>query len=255
MSTLRRPGWLFPVCRYTADHLVDLGIRRQRIRVIHNGVDCERFRPDAGRSAPVSPATGPRVLFVGRFTMVKGIGTLIGAIPKIVREVPDVRFQFTGKTPPQLEEWFAPSAELRAHLEFLGYVPDEALPTLYAQATVAVAPSLYDSFPFSVLEAMASGAPIAASAVGGIPEAISDDEEGLLVEPGSAEQLARAVVRLLRDPALRARVGARARLRAETEFTWPKTARATLDGYRQALDTSPGRTKAGTAPGEPRSPV
>ncbi|MGA8302517.1 MAG: glycosyltransferase family 4 protein [Thermoplasmata archaeon] len=240
-STLHRPGLLFPVCEYTGNHLVELGIRRDRIRVIHNGIDTERFRPDrAAPSGPGAESGRPRVLFVGRFTLVKGIGTLVGAIPRIVREIPSVRFQFTGRVPAQLDTSFSLSPELRSHLEFLGYVPDESLPALYASATVAVAPSLYDSFPFSVLEAMASGTPLVASRVGGIPEALTGEDDGILVDPGNSDMLADSLIALLGDPERRRRMGARARTRVMTHFTWPGTARATNDGYREALATAAG---------------
>ena len=181
---------------------------------------------------------GPTVLFVGRFTAHKGIGTLVQAIPCVVRAVPLVRFQFTGKVPAQLDSSFSLPPALRGHLAFLGYVPDENLPALYSSATVVVAPSLYDSFPFSVLEAMASGAPLVASRVGGIPEAIVSGEEGLLVEPGSAEMLAEAIIDLLTNPERARMLGARARSRAVHEFTWQRTARATHEGYREALNVA-----------------
>ncbi len=235
-SALSHPGRLFPVCQYTADHLIGLGISPNRIRVIHNGVDTDRFRPGiAPEGIPADGRRGPTVLFVGRFTLVKGIGTLVQAMPRIVREVPDVTFEFTGKMPAQLTRTFALPPELRAHLHFHGYVPDEQLPAVFSGATVIVAPSLYDSFPFSVLEAMAAGAPIVASRVGGIPEAITSGQEGVLVEAGSPDALAEAVVGLLKDPDRRKRLGTAARRKAATVFTWPATARATLEGYREEL--------------------
>ena len=235
-STLNRPGLLFPVCRFTAHHLVQLGIPPDRVRVIHNGVDSDRFRPNVVHGeAAAAPGAGPTVLFVGRFTLVKGIGTLVQAIPRIVRAFPDVTFQFTGKMPAQLTEVVPLAPEFRHHLRFLGYVPDEQLPVLFSTATIVVAPSLYDSFPFSVLEAMAAGAPLVASRVGGIPEAITSGEEGILVEPAASDQLADAIIALLGDPTRRTRLGTAARRRAVTEFTWSATARATLDGYREAI--------------------
>ncbi|MGI0130971.1 MAG: glycosyltransferase family 4 protein [Thermoplasmata archaeon] len=238
-STLRHPGLLFPVCEYTANHLVARGLGRDRIRVIHNGVDSERFRPiEPPGSAPVPPPTGPRVLFVGRFSLIKGIATLLQVIPRVLQAVPSVTFQFTGKVPPRFDEQYPLSPAVRRHLEFLGYVPDDSLPDLYRRATVMVAPSLYDSFPFTVLEAMASAAPIVASRVGGIPEAIKSGEEGMLVEPGSPEALGQALVTLLQDPSARRRLGARARDRAIREFTWPQVARATYAGYREAVDAA-----------------
>jgi glycosyltransferase involved in cell wall biosynthesis len=247
-SALHHPGLLFPVCQYTGDHLVEIGLEKERIRVIHNGVDTDRFRPDAPPAlSPVPEPTGPTVLFVGRFTLIKGIGTLIRAIPGVVAAVPSVKFRFTGKVPPEFAGELALSPDLRGHLEFLGYVPDDSLPALYASATVVVAPSLYDSFPFTVLEAMASGAAIVSSRVGGIPEAIRNGEEGILVEVGSADELANALVALLKDPELRQRLGSRARSTAMTRFTWPGAARATYAGYREALGDRP-PVSAPTAP-------
>lgn len=234
---LARPGWLFPVCRFTADHLVQHGVSPDRIRVVHNGVDTERFHPRATSSAQAPPATeAPHVLFVGRITLMKGIGILIDAAPKVIEAVPEVRFQLVGQPPPGFGEWLRTfPRDLQRRFEFLGFVPVEQLPNLYSDATVVALPSLADSFPFSVLEAMAAGAPIVASRVGGIPEAIRHEEEGLLVDVGSSSGLAEAIIGLLRDPGKRRRLSANARERARTEFTWARAAQATYEGYRTAI--------------------
>lgn len=237
-STLNHPGLLFPVCRFMGDQLVGLGVRPDRIRVIHNGVDTELFRPDTSPgSALSSDAVPPKVLFVGRFTLAKGIGTLLQAMPRIVRAVPDVTFEFTGGMPVELSDAFSLPPEIRSRLRFLGYIPHEEIPALFRAATVIVAPSLRDSFPFAVLESMATGAALVASRVGGIPEAIRSGVEGVLVDPGNSDQLADALIELLQNSDRRAGLGTAARRRAVTQFTWGATARATLEGYREAIAT------------------
>ena len=94
----------------------------------------------------------------------------------------------------------------------------------YAQAACFALPSRAEAFPISILEAAAFGLPVVASRVGGIPEIISSEAFGFLVEPDNEEELAAALARLMADPQLRRRLGDGLRSFVSTEFTWRKAA-------------------------------
>jgi glycosyltransferase involved in cell wall biosynthesis len=117
----------------------------------------------------------------------------------------------------------------------LGTRPPEEMPAAYADAEVFCLPSWWEAMPLSVLEAMAAGLPVVASAVGGLPEMVSDGETGFLVAPGDAAGLGDALARLVADPALRARMGAAGRRRARERFDLPGFAAAHLALYQREL--------------------
>lgn len=119
---------------------------------------------------------------------------------------------------------------------FPGFVPHEELPLWYHGADVFVYPSQYEGFGMPVLEALASGTPVITSNVSSLPEAAAD--AALLIDPGSPEQLAEALVRVLRDQALREEMKTRG-IKHAHQFTWDRTAQVTAESYRHAL-VSPG---------------
>ena len=116
-------------------------------------------------------------------------------------------------------------------------ISDDELAVLYAEAQVAVVPSLYEGFSLPAIEAMACGVPLVATTGGALPEVVgADGETGLLVTPDDAEALASAIGRILDDDALAARLGEGGRRRVLGRFTWEATARGTAEQYRWVLD-------------------
>lgn len=120
-------------------------------------------------------------------------------------------------------------------VRFLGTLPRSELPSWYQRASIFVAPSFWDNSPNTIYEAMACGAPVVATRVGGIPELVDDGETGLLVPPSDEHALAAALIALLGDPARRERMGKCAREKAVAKFALEKIAGATLDFYQRAL--------------------
>ena len=113
----------------------------------------------------------------------------------------------------------------------LGFVSHDELERLYDRAAVVVLPSYREGLPLCVLEAMAHGRPVVATAVGGIPQLVEDGRTGLLVEPGDAEALRSALERLLSDPELRRRMGRAARARVQRMCSWERVTDETLAAY------------------------
>ncbi|MBG0775742.1 MAG: glycosyltransferase [Desulfovibrionaceae bacterium] len=121
----------------------------------------------------------------------------------------------------------------------LPYLKGARLRDLFLAADVLVYPSLADNHPLVILEAMACGLPVAASAVGGVPEQVRHGETGLLAAPGDRAALAEAAATLLADPALARRLGETARATGATRFTYRRMARGYLPLYRRALGLDP----------------
>jgi glycogen synthase len=233
------------------------GVPPERIRVIHNGIDLQQYRPtpDPATLAEfgIDPAQ-PIVLFVGRITKQKGILHLVNAIRSFRPGVQVVLCAGAPDTPEIGRAMTDAVAAARAStanpiIWIPEMLPREKVIALYTHADIFVCPSIYEPFGIINLEAMACETPVVASAVGGIPEVVSHGETGLLVpaetldpsevEPRHPEQFARdlamAVNALLADPALRADMGRRARERVEQQFSWTAIARQTLAFYEQVI--------------------
>ena len=125
---------------------------------------------------------------------------------------------------------------LHDSVEFVSGVTDERIVELYAEAEIAVVPSLYEGFSLPAIEAMACGVPLVATTGGALPEVVgTDGETGLLVPPGDVGALAAAIGRALDDPDLRDRIAEAGRRRVLERFTWRATAEGTVEEYRRVL--------------------
>ena len=229
------------------------GVPDEKIRVIHNGIDLNQYKPT--RDPAVLGRYGvdpdrPFVLFVGRITRQKGIVHLVRAIPHIRPGVQVVLCAGAPDTPEiglEMEEAVAAAKRVTANpiVWIPQIVPKDDIIVLYTHASLFVCPSVYEPFGIINLEAMACGTPVVASAVGGIKEVVVQDRTGLLVplhpvggtdfEPkdpaGFARDLADAVNALLDDPERLKRMGLRSRERVEHFFSWTSIARWTTDFY------------------------
>ena len=174
------------------------------------------------------------MLFSGRMIALKGLETAIKAFARVQKETKSTMvFAGTGKT----EGWRRLLLEAgvpESAFIFLNPVPYHEMPYLYHLADLFVLPSYSESFPMTVLEAMASGTPIVASDVGGIPEMVRNGTDGELLAPGDASSLERSMLRLLNDRHSALGMAARARSRVEDQFTSQMMALKTAQVYRRA---------------------
>ena len=127
--------------------------------------------------------------------------------------------------------------DLEPHIQFVSGVSDERIVELYAEAEIAVVPSLYEGFSLPAIEAMSAGVPVVATTGGAIPEVVgTDGTTGALVPPGDAGALALTIGELLDDPARRASIGAAARARVVDRWSWRATAEQTVQQYREVIE-------------------
>jgi glycogen synthase len=229
-----------------------------KVRVIHNGIDLEQYRPRPDPSVlerfGIRPDV-PFVLFVGRITRQKGIVHLVNAIryfrPGVqvvlcagAPDTPEIAGEMSGA----VERARSDSAHEIVWIQEM--LAKDLVISLYTHAAIFVCPSVYEPFGIINLEAMACETPVVASAVGGIPEVVEHGETGLLVVPEAisateveprhpdrfSRDLAAAVNTLLDDPGLRDRMAAQARARVEQQFSWTSIARQTLELYQELVD-------------------
>lgn len=161
-------------------------------------------------SVPISVAPSRRpartVLFLAWLKRAKGVLDLVRAMPIVLRTVPEARFVLAGSGDAASIAELARSLGVEHALRLPGWVNGKNKDNLLRQSDVFVLPSYFEALPVALLEAMARGVPVIATRVGGIPDVIEDGVNGLLVDPGQPEPLARAIVAMLTDDALRTRL-------------------------------------------------
>jgi alpha-maltose-1-phosphate synthase len=217
-----------------------------RVLVVHNGIDTALYRPDPGtevlRRLGVADDR-PYVLFVGRITRQKGVPHLLRAARALEPDIQLVLCAGAPDTPEIDREFRGLVEELRQLRDGVLWIP-EMLPRpdvvqLLSHTAAFVCPSVYEPLGIVNLEAMACAAPVVASAVGGIPEVVTDGETGVLVPYGSEDPaaferaLATALNSVVADPAAARRMGEAGRERAAREFGWDAVARRTLRVYEE----------------------
>lgn len=242
---LRRTRLLTGCSPELVRRVCDLGFAPERSRVIPYGVDVETFSPDPARrqlwrARLGVPEGAPLLLGVGRMAAKKGFRVLLEALPALFAAVPALHLALAGGGDllPALRAAAEPWRE-RVHLP--GPVERGTLPDLYRAADLFVLPALHDrrgnvdGLPNVILEAMASGLPVVASGISGIPLAVDDGETGLLVPERDTAALAAALLRLLSQPAEARRMGERGRRKARAELTWDAVAARHRQAYEGAL--------------------
>lgn len=225
---LRQVDAALPVSDYTAGLLREQGVPPGRTHVVPNGTNPEHFCPRDGATLRRRLGLAGRslLLTVGRLVRRKGIGTVLRALPAIAEGHPDVAYVIAGTGPDRARlERLAGRLGVRDRVHFAGRVAHDRLPLYYSAADLFVMPARepppdVEGFGLVFLEAGACGTPVLGSRAGGIPEAIREDETGLLVPPGAPDRLAEAALRVLTDPELAGKLGRRGRRRAVQESSW-----------------------------------
>lgn len=185
--------------------------KNPNVQAVYNPVAVPPAVPFAARE----PAT---VLFLGKIGPAKGCYDLLQACARLHGKYPQLKICMGGDGEQQAARDLAAKLGLQDCLETPGWINGEQKHALLSRASIYALPSYFEGLPMSILEAMAYGLPTLASRVGGIPEALADGEDGLLVSAGDVDTLTAALDKLLQDAALRAQMGANARRKVEQVF-------------------------------------
>jgi glycosyltransferase involved in cell wall biosynthesis len=213
------------------------GFASDRIVVVPNGIDLERFHTVQSGDAFKEKygIKDQMVLFVGRIDIpAKGCDILVKAIPRVLEDHAKARFIFVGPDGGARDYLQVLSHRLNVYPIFTGAISQHELLEAYTAADLVVVPSRVEAFCIVLLEAMACGKPIVASRVGGVPEVVNDSN-AILTEPGDASKLAAAISKLLSDKTLAARLGEAGRNRV-TRYSWDGIVEEIEHVYFSALD-------------------
>lgn len=233
------PHRVVTVSEFVRKYLVDeVGISGNKVTTVATGIDLSRFDPatvpDTLRTELGVP---PSTLIVGTVAILrrkKGHHVLLEAIPEIIRECDDVLFVFAGDGPQRenIEERIR-DLGIGKSVRLLGLRKD--IPTVLKGLDIFVLPTLQEALGTSILEASAMHKPVIGTAVGGVPEAIRDGSTGLLVAPEDSKGLASAIIRLLKDAALRRRMGDEGRAMVEAGYSTEKMVEKMHKVYSELL--------------------
>ncbi len=240
---LERANKIIAVSHFTKRELLEYyKIPEEKIRVIHNGVDPNKFQPAKDkRKIKEELGFNPNdlaIVSVGRLYARKGLFTLIESMPAVVKRFKNARFIISGKG--QSDEMrkliaYAEKIGVKDNIIFTGYYPDKKLPKLYQAADVFAFSTFYEHHPFAVLEALSTGLPVVTTSVGGIPETIESGKNGFLVEPFNPKQFADRILYLLEYPAEALEMGSLARKTILERFDWRIVVKDVLKVYDEAL--------------------
>ena len=211
-----------------------------RFLTLYNGIELERFRPRPEterltyRQRYQLPPTTPILLTVAVLRQPKGIQYLLQALPAIRQALPETRYVVVGGG-----DYEAPLKQLAHELGVAEQVlfagSQDNIPEWLALSDLFVLPTLDDALPTVLMEAMAAGLPIIASAVGGVPEMVTDGQNGLLLRPGQPTLLAEQTIALLANPTLRHQLGQNGRLIAQQRFNLATQAQTLTQLYLRVM--------------------
>jgi glycosyltransferase involved in cell wall biosynthesis len=209
----------------------DMGVSKNRMRLVPVGVDPDLFKP----IDRVQRRSEHLITTASADVALKGLSYLLEAIAKL-RTERDVTLTIIGKPRPGHSMDLIDSLGLKQHIEFVSGVTDERIAELYSEAELAVVPSLYEGFSLPAVEAMCSGTPLVATDGGALPEVTGADGDTVFsCKAGDVDSLVDAIKRGLDNPEARARIGAAGRQRVLDRWTWRLCAEQTVDQYREVL--------------------
>jgi glycosyltransferase involved in cell wall biosynthesis len=209
----------------------DMGVSFDRMRLVPVGVDPELFTP----KPDVARIPGRLITTASADVALKGLSYLLEAMAKL-RTERDVTLTIIGKPRAGHSDDLIERLGLRPYINFVSGVSDERIVELYAEAELAVVPSLYEGFSLPAIEAMCTGTALVATDGGALPEVTGKDGETVFqCKAGDAEGLAARIRAALEDDELRARVGLAGRQRVVERWSWTHCAKLTVDQYREVL--------------------
>jgi glycosyltransferase involved in cell wall biosynthesis len=188
----------------------------ERLRVIRSSVRLsDRRLPNIPRGEEAC-----NILFMGGHDPIrKGIQDIVETMPQVLEQAPCVHYLLAGGDNVQVFEERCCELNIADRVSFLGWIPEEKKWEMYERADILLLPSYNEGLPYVIVEALAAGLPIVASNVGGIPEVISDGENGFIITPGDRQALAERIVELAVAPDVRSSMTQRNRDKAQREYS------------------------------------
>jgi glycosyltransferase involved in cell wall biosynthesis len=232
------------------DELIKLGFPKDKIQVCYNGVDPQKYNPEAvsaEQANKVRESYGIKngenmILFIGRLVGVKGVDKLIMAMPHILQKIPNAKLVIVGLG--DLQDYLVnlvKTMKLHDYVKFrFEFIPEEERILHYAACDVAVFPSLYEPFGIVALEAMSMERPVVVGGAGvsGMREIVApcgEEQCGFHINPNSPTDIAWGITSALENPDKKKWLGKNGRQRVLNEFTWDKIAEKTLELYEQII--------------------
>jgi glycogen(starch) synthase len=232
------------------DELTTLGFPKDKIQVCYNGVDPQKYSPEAANAEQIKKVRAfygikddeLMILFLGRLVGVKGVDKLIMAMPHVLQKMPKARLVIVGLG--DLQEYLAnlvKATRMQDYVKFrFDFIPEEERILHYAACDVAVFPSLYEPFGIVALEAMSMERPVVVGAAGvsGMREIVvccGEEQCGFHVNPSNPSDIAWGITSALESPEKIKWLGKNGRRRVLNEFTWDKIAEKTLEIYEQIV--------------------
>jgi len=206
------------------------GCPAEKIRIVPNGVDIDKFRPMGGEVDGL-------ILWGGRFVPQKGLEYLIKGMRILAKKNTAIKLAMTGEGPllPKIRG-MVKQYKLTENVVFMGLRPRREIPSIINKASIYVLPSLNEGMPYALLEAMACGKPVIGSDIPGISDVVTHGKNGLLVPAGNPEVLAAAVLTLLNDEDFRRRLGQKARQLMVEKYNWDIIIKKIEKVYYEAME-------------------
>ncbi len=226
------------VSKWAISDLGKMGLSPKRFVYIPNGIDTHELKPASGGDFKKRHGlgNGPMALFVGRLIIQKGLEYLLQSWKHVSKANPRARLVIIGRgiEEPKLKK-LAAKLGITGSVYFPGYVSDKDLRAALHASDVFVLSSLWEVLPVAILEAMAAGKPIVCTDVGGNSELVKNGKNGFLVPKREPKPFARALIKVLSNPAMAKRMGRESRRRAVNEFDWRIVALHTHEFYKKLL--------------------
>jgi glycosyltransferase involved in cell wall biosynthesis len=211
----------------------DMGVELDRMRLVPVGVDPDLFTP----LPDVKRRPGRLITTASADVALKGLAYLIEAMVALRNEGRDISLTIIGRPKPGKSMDLIDRYDLHPYIEFVSGVSDERIVELYAEAELAVVPSLYEGFSLPAIEAMCTGTPLVATDGGALPEVTGNDGETVFrCTAGDVNSLATSIRQALDNPEARASIGAAGRRRVTERWSWRHCAELTVDQYREVLE-------------------
>jgi len=228
---VRRADCVVVVSHEMAKRLASQGVPPSKIEVVHNACLVTPERDDQAWRAEARPMV---IGVIGRLSPEKGVDLALDVHREVIRQFPTSQLLIVGEGPERMTlERHGERLGIGRSVSWLGYREDVS--EIYRRLTLLLIPSRSEGLPNVALEAMGHGVPVVATSVGGIPELVTDGENGLLARPDNTGELAQKVLSILKDPSLQRRLGQRARQQMASRFSLEIRVRALAGIYRRVL--------------------